>query len=289
MDQPQQEQDRPVKQRPLARLAILQQDPPTHRMSTEPVAVDGRSYRLFRAVPVADAPPDGFPILTMLDGNGAFDFLTPELLAGAPGLVVVGIGYETPYRFETVSRTLDFSPAWSGGGPRPDPERPERMIGGADLFLDRLTGPLRAAAELDVAVDPARRTIWGHSMAGLFALYAALARPEAFARHAAISPSVWWGGGMLLDYERHLVIAPAHAKAILVMLSDSERRSSPSGPHWNGPAPHTLELTRRLASRPRLTVESQILPGLAHAETLPASLERTLRFAAETPGGNIAN
>lgn len=273
--------DRPAKPRPLARLSILGQGSPTHRLESRPLTVGERRYRLFRAVPAA-AGAGGRPILYMLDGNGAFDFLTPVLLAAVPDLVIAGIGYETPYRFDTVSRVLDYSPAWPGTGPRPDPERPERSIGGADPFLDRLLGPIRQAAEDGMAVDPGRRAIWGHSMAGLLALYALLSRPAAFRRFAAISPSVWWGDAMLLGFDGQSgeTQPGAERRELLVMLSDSERRSSQAGPHWDGPAPHTLEIVRRLSARQDVAVDLRILSGLPHAETLPASLEPALRFAA---------
>ena len=88
-------------------------------------------------------------------------------------------------------RTLDFTaPDGPGDGLRPDPVHPGRTAGGAAIFHDRLTGPIRAAAEAGLPVDPARRTLWGHSFGGLFTLYALLARPGGFARYAAISPSI---------------------------------------------------------------------------------------------------
>lgn len=270
---------RPVRERPLASLAIMAGDPPTHRLSSRMVDGGAAAHRLFLAVPKAAAPAGGYPVLYMLDGNGAFDFLTEELLASAPELVVAGIGYDTPYRFDTFARTRDYSPAWPGEGLRPDPERPERLIGGADPFLDRLTGGLRAAAEEGLAIDPDRRAIWGHSMAGLLALYALLTRPMAFARFLAVSPSIWWGDGMMLDLERRAGTPADAAREVLVMLSDSERRSSAAGPHWDGPAPHTLEMIERLRARAGLTVHSRIFEGLAHAGTLPASLAPALRFA----------
>ena len=68
---------------------------------------------------------------------------------------------------------------------------------------------------------------------------------------------------------------------VLVALGDSERRSSATGPHWDGPAPHTLEMVRRLQKREGLDVSSCILPGLGHAATLPASIPLALAFAAE--------
>jgi predicted alpha/beta superfamily hydrolase len=264
----------------MARLALLESGAPTHRLSSAFLEVEDRRYRLFRAVPKAAAPTEGYPLLTMLDGNGAFDALTPELLAAVPGLAIAAIGYDTPYRFDTEARTLDYSPAWPGRLTRPDRERPERMVGGADAFLERLTGSLRAVSEAGLDVDPRRRALWGHSMAGMLTLYAALARPGAFARHAAISPSVWWNDAVLLDFERQRPATASVPADILVMLSDSERRSSATGPHWEGPAPHTLEMIARLERRAGLAVRSRVLSGLAHAETLPASLPASLAFAA---------
>jgi hypothetical protein len=262
-----------------AKLAIFGEELTSHRLSQRSVTISGRTYRLFLATPAAAAPAEGFPILHALDGNAVFDLLTADLLAEVPGLAIAGIGHDTPLRFDPAMRSLDYTPASDGRGVRPDPGRPDRMIGGADDMLDRLCGPLRAEIEAELPVDAGRRTIFGHSLAGLFVVYALLMRPEAFGRFAAASPSIWWGDELLLGMEA--AMRPAfRGQSVLITLGDSERRSSPNGPHWDGPAPHTLEMVRRLEKRPGLNVASLVLDGLGHAATLPASLPHALRFAA---------
>ncbi|MFU0504822.1 alpha/beta hydrolase [Pseudaminobacter sp. NGMCC 1.201702] len=264
-----------------AQLAIFENHVETHRLFRRTVtAADGRSRQIFGAVPKCKAPAPGHPVLYMLDGNAAFDALTAEHLATVTDLALIGIGYNTPFRFDPQARSLDYTPAPAGEGPTPDPNRPERMIGGADIFLDLLCGELQSAAEYGLAVNPNRRAIWGHSMAGLCVIYALLKRPAAFARYISASPSIWWSDQWMLDFERCAPQFADTASDVLIMLGDSERRSSPSGPHWDGPAPHTLEMIERLGRRAGIAVSSSILPGLGHAATLHASLKPGLAFAA---------
>ena len=264
-----------------ARLAIYEKDAPTHLLSRRVVeTADGRRFQLFTATPRQPAAEAGYPLLYMLDGNAAFDALTPETLALVPGLVLVGIGYDTELRFDRESRSLDYTPAAQGEPPRPDPQRPDRMIGGAGAFLERLQLDLVAQAETGLPIDPARRTLWGHSLAGMCVLFALLTRPGMFSRYVAVSPSLWWGDEFLLRLETDVPDGLPGPADVLIMLGDSERRSSPGGPHWDGPAPHTLEMIRRLRLRGGLKVSSRIFEGAGHAATLPASLVSTLEFAA---------
>lgn len=240
-------------------------------------AGDGRAFQLFFAIPCADPPAAGYPVLYMLDGNAAFDALTSAHLESMPGLMVIGIGYDTELRFEVMSRSLDYTPVEMPRSPN------GRRTGGADAFLDLLAGELRGFAETGIPVDPARRTLWGHSLAGLCTLYALMAKPGAFSRYVSISPSVWWNEQWLLNFEGGT--APAGREAeVLVMLGDAERRSNPAGPHWEGPAPHTLEMVARLRGRPGFSVSMEIFKGLGHAATLPASLEPALAFAGKDRG-----
>lgn len=267
---------------PVAELALFGSAHPTHRLCRRTIQADAVAYRLLLAVPAAPPPAAGYPILYLLDGNAAFDLMSAGQLADAAGLVVAGIAHDTDLRFDPPSRSRDYTPARGAPGPCPDPARPDRLIGGADPFLRRLTGPIRAAAEAGLPVDPDRRAIFGHSLAGLFALYTLFERPGAFRRIAAASPSIWWGDEIMLGLEARMR-DPDRPHEVLITLGDSERRSSPAGPHWDGPAPHTLEMARRLAARKNISVATRVLEGLGHAATLPASLPLALAFAARDP------
>lgn len=265
--------------RKAAVLAIFDSDLPSHRLSQKVVST-GPGHRLFLAVPRGAPPPGGWPILYLLDGNAAFDFLTPDHLAMVPGLVLAGVGYDTDRQFARERRTLDFTPPdGPGDGIRPDPAHPGRMAGGAAQFLGRLTGPLRAAAEEGIPVDPARRTLWGHSFGGLFTLYTVLARPGVFARHAAISPSIWWDEPLI---RRIAAEAPTvqEPPPLLVALGDREKRSGTEGPPPDGPAPATMAFVEDLARHPGLRPQVHVLPGLVHIETLAGSFPLVLPFAA---------
>ncbi len=271
----------PEHARQTASLRIFQSGAPSHALSQKVVPI-GPGYRLFLAVPHGPAPAGGWPVLYMLDGNAAFDFLTPQDLAQAPGLVIVGIGYDTDRQFARELRTLDFTaPDGPGDGLRPDPVHPGRTAGGAAIFHDRLTGPLRAAAEQGLAIDPARRTLWGHSFGGLFTLYALLARPWGFARHAAISPSIWWDEPLIRRIAQAATSAAAPARMpLLVALGDREKRSGSDGPPPDGPAPATLDFVAGLAAHPGHRAQLHVLPGHVHIQTLAGSFPLVLPFAA---------
>lgn len=266
----------PEHARKEAALQIFQTDLPSHRLVQKTVAV-GPGYRLFIAVPKADPAPGGWPVLYMLDGNAAFDFLTPADLAQAAGLVVVGVGYDTQRQFARELRTLDFTaPEGPGDGLRPDHVHEGRTAGGAGLFHDRLVGPLRTAAEEGLPIDPTRRTLWGHSFGGLFTLYALLARPDGFARYASISPSIWWDEGLI-----RRVAQAAHPASLplLMALGDREKRSGTDGPPPDGPAPATMQFFDDLRAHPGHKAQVHVLPEHAHIQTLAGSFPLLWPFA----------
>ncbi len=273
----------PEHARKLAEMKIFDADPSTHFLSQKVVA-SGPGHRLYLAVPKGRAPEAGWPVLYLLDGNAAFDFLTEEHLALVPGLMLVGVGYDTDRQFSRERRTLDFTapdqaaPGADQDGIRPDHVHEGRMAGGAGLFLDRLTGPLRAAAEAGLPVDPARRTLWGHSFGGLFTLYAALSRPGAFSRYAAISPSIWWDEALI---RRIAAAAAPHsaAPALMMALGDKEKRTGASGPAPDGPAPATMDFVQGLAAHPGFRPEIHVLPDHVHIQTIAGSLPLALPFA----------
>lgn len=245
----------------------------THTTQRRPLVTPaGRTYRLFRAVPRRDAPRSGFPVLYLLDGNAAFEGLTPALLRTVPELLVVGVGYDTDQGFAVADRWLDYTPPLGAHGPVPDPWRPERMAGGANLFLASLIGPVREAAEQGVVVDSSRRTLWGHSFGGLFVLYTLFAAPGAFRGFCPVSPSLWWGADIMECLEATAVASPTPPAHVLIMMGDREVRSDQPPPETPGPAPATLAMIDRLRLRQDLCVMTRVLEGMGHRAALFASL-----------------
>ncbi|WP_226626656.1 alpha/beta hydrolase [Alloyangia pacifica] len=240
--------------------------------------------RLFLAVPKAPAPEAGWPILYLLDGNAAFDFLTPALLEAAPRLIVAGIGYDTDKQFARAHRIFDYSPPETpGAAPRPDPHHPERLAGGAEAYLARLTGGIRAEVEHDLPVDPERRTLWGHSFGGLFTLFTALTRPGSFARFASISPSVWWDEALVTRLVTQRSIAEGAPRPLHFGMGDKEKRTGSAGPQPEGPPPPTLQMIERLQAAPAgLEIAAQVYPGAVHIASLPASLPGALALASRS-------
>ncbi|MCB5410185.1 alpha/beta hydrolase [Pseudogemmobacter faecipullorum] len=270
----------PEHARRTAEMKLLSEGAASHHISVRRVET-GPGHRLYLAVPKGEAPADGWPVLYLLDGNAAFDFLTAEMLAAVPGLMLVGVGYDTDKQFSRERRTLDFTPPEGpGDGIRPDHVHEGRMAGGALQFLDRLTGPLRIAAEEGLRVDPARRILWGHSFGGLFTLYAALTWPGEFARYAVISPSIWWDEALI----RRIAAAARPldpAPPMLMALGDKEKRSGSDGPPPDGPAPATMDFIQGLAQHPGYRARIHVLKDHVHIQTIAGSLPLALAFAAE--------
>lgn len=282
----------PVRAAPVmapTRLALLEQNLSSHSLSDRIVTLpgSGRRFRLFTAVPRRPAPAKGWPVLYCLDGNAVFDRLTAADLAAVPGLVVLGVGYDTDLPFETRARALDYTPPLSPDGPVPDPMRPGRMAGAADRFLPLLTGPLRAQAEAGLAIDPARRSLWGHSYGGLFVLFAWLTAPQGFARYVAASPSLWWGDGVMTRLEA--AHPPPRDRPLLLSFGDSERRSDDPRPPDGAPRP-TLAFGQRMQARGAPVSLHQIADaghGAALTRSIPLALDWATRRGDEAAKLNL--
>jgi len=135
--------------------------------------------------------PDGYsgsqevhPVVYLLDGNEHFHHTTgvAQFLAAQrrmPSVIVVAI--------PSTDRERDLSPP-----PLTETTNETTAIGGgADDFLRFLRDELAPAIDDAYRTAPYRIMI-GHSLGGLFAVYAALTQPDLFDAYIAISPSLWW-------------------------------------------------------------------------------------------------
>jgi len=142
--------------------------------------------------------PARYPVLYLLDGRGNFHHTTGTLRtltdAGRlPEMIVVGI--------TNSDRTRDLTPTPFVPDPDDEDEDEEQDMataGGADKFLDFMEQELFPHVEMSYRTAPYRVLI-GHSFGGLLAVHALIDRPDSFDAYIAISPSLWWANGVVVD------------------------------------------------------------------------------------------
>ena len=248
-----------------------------------------RRWRVRLAVPTGAAPAAGWPALWMLDGNAALIEFDPPLLAELaarpqPWLLVF-VGYDNDLRIDSPARSRDYTPF---AGERPGPGGTVVASGGgADAMLETIERAIRPEIARRVATDPARQALWGHSLAGLFALHTLYTRGGAFDTYAAGSPSLWWGEGAMLGApEQRFVANNAGRRARLLLgLGGGERASDTSNRDLadprvqvhlrriaGAPPDSTARLAERLAAVDGLDVAYREFPGLTHGPMFRASL-----------------
>jgi uncharacterized protein len=195
--------------------------------------IAGRTYRVFVYQPLVPPPPEGYPVITVTDGN--MNFLLAMVMAGmfafqAKPAVIVGVGYPTSAPFDLMRlRVRDMTPdlplasqPLSPGLPEPTPEN----YGGAELFRRFLVEELRPLIAGRWPVDPDDQTLYGYSLGGLFTLVALFADPTAFKTFVAASPSIWWNDRAVLEGEAAFarrVEAGEIAPRVLVTIGEHEQ------------------------------------------------------------------
>lgn len=277
---------------------------------------DGRLFKVFISTPAGPAPKAGFPVIYVLDGNAWFGVAAG--LAGVkdeefPHAVVVGVGYPGRAAFDErrVGDLTPFKPA--------EPllfGQSDKTAGGADAFADFVAGELPAELGRTLRLDPHRRTLFGHSLGGLFVLHVLFTRPASFDAYVAASPSIWWNRPALLA-EAAAARFPAPAPRVLVtagaletVLGDFDKdyvrqqfRTAP-GQYAGKTLDQAFEEVRRKLADNRMPENARDMAVLLrdrgldaayvefadedHMSVAPAALNRTFRFALKPPAAPSA-
>ncbi|MBC2604732.1 alpha/beta hydrolase [Pelagicoccus albus] len=142
-------------------------------------------YFYVRVPPEAAIDPGrSFPVIYALDGDHSYPLMSSVATqlgwsGSVPPVIIVGIGWGTLDLNGGNNRSRDLSPqpysgaADSGGGP---------------AFLKFLETEAFPLIEEEYPVDTDKRYLYGHSLGGLFSLYAYCEKPELFTGIVSGSP-----------------------------------------------------------------------------------------------------
>lgn len=230
-----------------------------------------RHYKVWRGVPNKSAPPGGFPVLYMLDGNAAMDKLSEaflqKLFAANPP-VLVAVGYQTDLPFDLDSRAYDYTP--------PGTARQQlrgRAGGGSHAFRHLLEESIAPAVEKGVTINPAQRGLWGHSYGGLFVLESWLSSSFFTTSFSAV-PSLARNDFQLLKAMEAVSPQQAAGKHLYLMEGDGDRRALDENSE-SGVLPRVRHTLAQLNQHGVLATY-RLFPGLTHGAMFTISLQAAL-------------
>ncbi len=248
-------------------------------------ASNGASYRVDVWIPEVTPPPSGFALVVVLDGQAMFGTFVEAIrrssrrpdATGIGPAAVVAIAHDDAL-YDADRRRLDYTEGPAG----------IEGTGGADAFLAFLLDELAPSLQAEWPLDARRRVLFGHSMAGYFALLALGARPGAFDVVAAISPSIWWDERAL-----RARLADLHgARRVFIAVGEWEDELPP----WQAEAKDRDDVVARRRERAMIERAASLGTTLAsllgagrvafhrfpeedHASVLMIAIQRVLRFA----------
>lgn len=264
-------------------------------------AAGGEPYRIFLFIPAETPPAEGWPLLITTDGNATFPFAVASLVTQAPyptGTnvgwgVVAAIGYPTDSPYDALRRAWDLGPPPIKTYPPYHEGGPVVRIGGTGALLAFIEDELLPFIAGKVAIDDSRRTLFGHSFGGLFALYALFSRPGLFANWVAASPTIYWEGSEILNNEKARQLAPGNAP--FVHFSAGEHEGDELAPFQrlnddaadrlqNKKKERTVSLAMEMAQRLNgtedgLRTQFELFPGETHMSVLAQAVNRAIAIA----------
>ena len=162
----------------------------------------GRTYRIQTAA-IGEMPPEGYPVLFVLDGEAFFpalfnimqSLMNNSVTRSRAPCLIVGIGYVGGGVRDLAQRAADYTPPLRSNAS----EDEQRQFGQADRFAEFIDSELTAFLESKYRLDKNETAVFGHSFGALFGLYSLLSHRR-FRRHWLVSPSIWWHNRRILDF-----------------------------------------------------------------------------------------
>ncbi|PWU76351.1 esterase [Ochrobactrum sp. POC9] len=248
---------------------------------------NGIAYRIFTAAPKETAPEGGYPVVYMVDGNRMLP-IAAKLMAENPALkaVFVGIGYPTDDQEEIVRlRYFDLTPS-----------TPADLIpvhfnvpntGGRDAFFDFINNQVKPKIEKRFNVDKDRQALFGHSLGGLFTLYALFSHTDSFQSYSAADPSIWWNDRSILnDKDQFITRFKDAPRPIRLLIETSGKRGSRPGQTKQDNerlkklrgGPSGSDVFKELSELPRMDAAFHRFEDESHGSMIPLTVGDSLNF-----------
>ncbi|MCM2971416.1 alpha/beta hydrolase [Larsenimonas suaedae] len=269
-----------------------------------------QAYSIMTYVPDVKAPPGGFPVIYLLDGNATFPiaveaFRLQQAAAhgGLPAAVIVGIGYPHADPFDMVRRAHDYTPM-PAPGERTSVTREGKPVayGGAERFYRFIEQTLKPTIESRYPINTQRQALFGHSYGALFALTTLFRHPDAFQQYIAASPSLWWGNGVMEQLEQAFTpkaIDATNPVRVLLTVGEYEQALSPSErkeanasevaarrrEHQMTNNAKALAQRLNMLDTKRLSATAIVFPQEYHRTVLLVALNRALHFILSPDAG----
>ena len=200
-------------------------------------------HRLLLHVPDGVPPAAGWPLLVLLDGNAVFATAVDAVRVQAshptatnvePG-VIAAVGYPTDQPYDPFRRSWDLSPPPGRSYPPFAAGGPVVRTGGALDFLSVIEATILPLTEAAAPIDPQRRSLFGHSFGGLFALLALYTRPLLFRTIVSASPALYWEDEALAPFEEQFRASASNRDLVhRVLLSAGEWEGDALAPFQQG-------------------------------------------------------
>lgn len=257
---------------------------------------DDREYQIMLAIPRRDPPPSGFPVIYAVDANALFGTIVEAVrmssrrsdATGVPDAVIVGVGYPNAELYDRAQRTYDYT-----FGPPANPADADDLTlatGGGAAFLEFLESNVKQRIQNETIIDPARQTLFGHSLGGLFVLSVFLRCPGSFAAYLASSPSIWWDRNGLAEAVSRLAPIDVARTSVMLCAGEYEQKLAP----WQNKGADNTAIAQRRSERAMVDNARDLaqrlmsvgvrtlfheFPGEDHASVPLLAINRGLRFA----------
>jgi hypothetical protein len=251
-----------------------------------------QEYRISIALPNTyySGPRRKYPTVYLIDANWYFGLVTEltRTMSRGPSLseaLVVGIGYpirdaeplDTAFTQVVALRRNDLTPVVDRKPVKSTAKgsNAHSRTGGAGRFLKFIQSELIPVIEANYRVKSAHRILLGHSLGGLFALYALFQQPRLFSGYVAADPSLQYHDRAMFATEERF--ARAH-RALPAKLYLGVAELSEVYP-YSDMVSSTILFAARLESRhyKGFTLTRQIHAGCDHGSVVAPAFQAGLQ------------